>query len=58
MSEQDNVIQGYAAYEDFYKDIPFWMAIADGILRWHEDGYIDDEGRIFNQMGILIGCDR
>ena len=57
MSDKDNVIQGKAAYEDFHKDVPFWMAIADGILRFHEDGYIDDEGRIYNPMGIFLRCE-
>ena len=42
-------------FEDFHDDIPFWIAVADGVLRYCEEGYYDSEGRIFDPMGFYIG---
>ena len=52
------IIEPRKVYEDFHKDVPFWMAIADGVLKYHKLGYIDEDGRLFDPIGFFIKCDK
>ena len=59
MPQENNTnVKPRKVYEDYHGDIPFWIAVADGILRFHELGYIDNEGRIFDPIGFFIRCDK
>lgn len=50
-------INNYETYSDYHTDKDFWMAIADGDVRFHEMGYLDDDGRVFDQFGTFLGLE-
>lgn len=54
-SNEKDTQQPRKVYEDFHEDVPFWIAVAEGLLRFCEEGYYDSEGRIFDPMGFYVG---